>query len=199
MAKMESNLMSKRAIKLAVLTGLGLVLAGCGSAQDINPWAKKYPVPACPKIQLLKDTDTITVYRSGPGRDITDIRYEADLKGFAGECEYIGEKGVYSAVKVTLKVGVEISRGPAEKSQLVGVSYFVAIPEFYPKPEGRQVFTAKVKFPENRNTMRILDEEVELSIPLNKTRKGPGTKVYIGFPLTPEQLEFNRQKRQNVR
>lgn len=201
MAKMESKLKSKRVFKLAVFTGLGLLLAGCGSAQDVNPWAKKYPVPACPKIQLLKDTDTITAYRSGPGRDITDILYEADLKGFAGECEYIGEKGIYSAVNVTLKVGVEISRGPAERSEIVGVSYFVAIPEFYPKPQGRQIFTAKVKFPENRNTMRIRDEEVSLSIPLNKTRKGPDTKVYIGFQLTPEQLELNRQKRQipNVR
>ena len=72
----------------------------------------------------------------------------------------------------------------------------IAIPEFYPKPAGRQLFTAKVRFPENRNTMRILDEEVEISIPLNTSRKGPGSKIYIGFQLTPEQISFNRQKRQ---
>jgi len=182
--------------KWAALGCLGLMLAGCGLASDINPWAKKYGLPACPKIQLLKDTDTITAYRKGPGRDITDIRFEADLKGFTGECEYIGEKGVYSAVKVTLKVGFDISRGPAETRRTTSVSYFVAIPEFYPKPAGRNVFTAKVTFPENRNTMRIVDEEVEILIPLTKTRKGPGSKVYIGFQLTPDQLAFNRQKRQ---
>ncbi|MBT3990435.1 MAG: hypothetical protein HON14_10260 [Rhodospirillaceae bacterium] len=191
--------MSKGGLKWLLLGGLSLVLAACGSApdmSDLNPFGKKYPVPACPKIQLLKDTDTITAYRPGPGRDITDIRFEADLKGFTGECEYVGKDGVYSAVNVTLKVGFDISRGPAEKSRTTDVSYFIAIPEFYPKPAGRQLFTAKVRFPENRNTMRILDEEVEISIPLNTSRKGPGSKIYIGFQLTPEQISFNRQKRQ---
>ncbi len=190
------GLSSKYKGNLAAFGFLGLMLAGCSSAADINPWANKTVIPACPKIQLLKDTDIITAYRNGPGRDITDIRYEADLKGFTGECEYIGKKGVYSEVKVVLKVGFDISRGPAEPSRTTSVSYFVAIPEFYPHPAGRNVFTTKVLFPENRNTMRVIDEEVEISIPLTKTRNGPGTKVYIGFQLTPEQLAFNRQKRQ---
>ena len=41
-------------------------------------------------------------------------------------------------------------------------SYFVAIPEFYPKPAGQQIFTVKAKFPENRNSINITDEEVEV-------------------------------------
>lgn len=187
---------SKQLFKMAAFGFLGLVLVGCSTADTINPWAKKYPIPACPKIQLLKDTDTITAYRPGPGRDITDIRYEADLQGFKGECEYIGEKGVYSAVNIVLKVGFKVTRGPAEKSRFTDVSYFVAIPEFFPSPAGRNIFTTKVRFPKNRNTMQIIDDEVEISIPLNASRKGPGTKVYIGFQMTPEQLDFNRQKRQ---
>ncbi len=179
---------------LAALGCLGLILAGCESADVLNPFGKKKPTPACPKVQLLKDTDSVTAYRAGPGRDITDIRYEAELKGFTGECEYIGEKGIYSKVIVSLKVGFDITRGPAEKSRSTNVSYFVAMPEFYPKPQGRQVFTTKVVFPENRNSMRIIDEAVEVSIPITKSRPGPGSKIYIGFQLTPEQIKFNREK-----
>ena len=182
-------------LNLTALACFGLLLSACDTAKELNPWASKYPIPACPKVQLLKDTDTITTYRSGPGRDITDIRYEADLKGFKGECEYIGKDGVYSSVKVTLKIGFDISRGPAEKSRVIDVQYFIAMPEFFPKPQGRQVFTARATFPPNRNTMRIVDDDVEISSPITKTRKGPSSKIYIGFQLTPEQLKFNRQKR----
>tara|TARA_B100000315_G_scaffold233025_1_gene245839 strand:+ start:8056 stop:8640 length:585 start_codon:yes stop_codon:yes gene_type:complete len=180
---------------LAALGCLGLILAGCETAESLNPFAKKKPLPACPKVQLLKDTDIITAYRAGPGRDITDIRFEAELRGFTGECEYIGEKGVYSKVNVTIKVGFDITRGPAEKSRATNVSYFVAMPEFYPRPQGRKVFTTRVNFPENRNSMRVIDEAVEVSIPITKSRPGPGSKIYIGFQLTPEQIKFNREKR----
>jgi len=172
-----------------------LFLAGCDTNKELNPWAS-YPVPSCPKVQLLGDTNIITAYRSGLGRDITDIRYEAEITGFKGNCEYIGKKGIYSAVKLVLKVNFEITRGPAERKRSLDFVYFIAVPEFYPKPSGRQNFNVRAKFPENRNTINITDEEVEITIPLKKGRKGPGSIIYIGFLLTAEQLNFNRQKRQ---
>lgn len=190
---------SSRIIKFVTLGCLLLVLSGCETPSKINPWADKKPVPACPTIQLLKDTDMIVAYRPGPGRDITDIRFEAELKEFTGECEYIGKKGVYSSVNVVLKVGFDITRGAAEKSSLIDVSYFIAMPEFYPKPAGRNIFRVRVAFPDNGNAVKILDEEVEISIPLSGSRKGPGSKIYIGFQLTPDQIEFNRRERQTPR
>jgi len=171
-----------------------LFLASCDTTKELNPWAS-YPVPPCPKVQLLGDTNIITAYRSGPGRDITDIRYEAEITGFEGNCEYIGKKGIYSAVKLVLKVNFEITRGPAERKRTLDFGYFIAVPEFYPEPSGRQNFNVRAKFPENRNTINIIDGEVEITIPLKKGRKGPGSEIYIGFQLTAEQLNFNRQKR----
>ena len=174
------------------------ILTGCQTAKDLNPWGS-YPVPRCPKTQLLKDTDIITAYRLGLGRDITDIRYEAEIKSFEGSCEYIGKKGLYSEVKLNIKVKFNLIRGPATQSRFIEFSYFVAIPEFYPKPAGQQIFTVKAKFPENRNSINITDEEVEISIPLKKSRKGPEIEIYIGFQLTSEQIENNRKKRQTPR
>ena len=179
--------------KITIFCVLGLVVMGCDTTKDINPWAN-YPVPSCPTIQLLKGTDVITAFRSGAGRDITDIRYEAEIKGFEGNCEYIGKKGIYSKVKLTLKVDFKITRGTATQGRSLDFSYFIAIPEFYPEPSGQQTFIVNIKFPENRNTLRIVDEEIEISIPLKGFRKGPETEIYIGFKLTPAQLKFNRQK-----
>ena len=178
--------------KIAISCIIALVVMGCDTTGTINPWAN-YPVPGCPKIQFLKGTDVITSYRSGAGRDNTDIRYEAEINGFKGNCEYLGKKGVYSEVKIIVKVEFKITRGSAAQGRSLNFPYFIAIPEFYPKPSGQQTFVVKVKFPENRNTLRIVDKEIEISIPLKGLRKGPNMEIYIGFKLTPEQLKFNRR------
>lgn len=170
-------------------------LTACGATDEIGSLVKKRIAPPCPQVRLLKDADIITVYRPGPGRDITDIRYEAELTGYKGECDYIGEDGVYSQVKLTLKVAYDISRGPAEKGKVIKVPYFVAVPEFYPRAEGRRDFASAARFIENRDNMAVIDEAVEISLPLGKNRPVPDMKVYIGFVLTENQLEFNRQKR----
>ena len=174
------------------ICAVALATMGCGSTNGINPWTT-YPVPSCPKIQLLKGTDIITAYSSGTGRDVTDISYEAEINGFEGSCEYIGKKGIYSKVVLTVKVNFKITRGSAARGRSLGLTYFVAIPEFYPQPSGQQTFIVNAKFPENRNTVQIVDKEVEILIPLKGTRKGPNTEIYIGFKLTPQQLKFNRQ------
>jgi hypothetical protein len=179
--------------KIVISCIIALAIMGCDTAKNINPWTN-YPVPSCPKIQLLKGTDIITSYTSGKGRDVTDILYEAEINGFKGSCEYIGKKGLYSEVKLLVKVNFKITRGPAAQGRFLNFSYFVAIPEFYPKPSGQQTFIVKIKFPENRNTLRIVDNEVEILIPLKGSRRGPNTEIFIGFKLTPDQLKFNRKK-----
>jgi hypothetical protein len=186
----------KHTVRFCLLGFSVLFLVSCETPESLNPFGEKQPVPACPKIRLLKDMDIITVYRPGSGRDITDIRFGGEIIGFKGECEYIGKRGVYSNVVVVLKVDFKITRGPAEKSQLVSIPYFIAIPEFYPSASGRSDFNFRVNFPKNKNLMRISDQEVEISIPLTVTRKGPNSKIYIGFQLTPDQLEFNRKRRE---
>ncbi|MEE3000733.1 MAG: hypothetical protein VX693_12485 [Pseudomonadota bacterium] len=188
---------TKRGFRIVTFCLLVLFLISCDTAKDFNPWAS-YPVPNCPKVQLLADTNIITAYRSGPGRDITDIMYEAEITGFEGDCKYVGKKGTYSQVVLIFKVNFEITKGPAAQNRSLDFGYFIAIPEFFPKPSGKQEFSVTVRFPKNRNTIQITDDEVEIKIPLKKTRKGPGSKIYIGFRLTAEQLERNRQNRRNL-
>jgi hypothetical protein len=177
---------------------LAVLLSGCETDVDVaklNPFGgKKSEIPACPKVRMLKDADKLTQYRPGPGRDITDIMFEADLVGFNGDCEYIGEEGKYTSVVVTLKVGFKVARGPSVSGDSAKVPYFLAIPEFFPDANAKQSFVRDVKFPKNRTSVTIIDSEVEVSIPLDTSRKGPDTQVIIGFSLSPEQLEFNRRR-----
>ena len=186
---------------ISYLTVVGLfiaVLTACESVDNLNPFGdKKSGPPKCPTVKFLKDADKITVYKPGAGKGLRDIVFEAELTGFKGECEYVRNNGVHTKVVLTLQLGFDVTRGPAEKTRRVKLSYFVAMPDFFPKPEGKVSFNRVVIFPQERNSITLLDEIIEIVIPLNKNRRGPQTKVLVGFELTKSQLEFNRQKIRN--
>ena len=186
---------AKNLCNLTVLGLFCLLLSACNVTQSLKPFKKSGSVlPACPTVKILQDADKITVYRDGPGRDITDILHEAKLTGFMGECEYIGEDGVFTEVIVSLRVKFNLMRGPAEKKRFASLQYFVAIPEFFPAPEGKKQFSRRVGFPAGRNNVTFIDDYVEIRIPISKDRKGPGSRIYIGFELTRDQLNLNRRQ-----
>ncbi len=155
----------------------------------------KVPLPGCPPVKLLGAAAEIVQYREGPGRDITDIVHESKLVGFTGNCEFIGDSPNFTHVKVLMRPVLDISRGPAAAGRTLDLDYFVAIPDFYPSPEGRREMSVRVLFPENRSTLRVQDGEISLTIPLSGGRSAPDTDIFLGFVLTEEQLKANRERR----
>ena len=88
-----------------------LVLIACEATEVLNPFdGPKVVLPACPTVKLLRDADKVTVYRAGPGQDITDILYEAKLTGLSGDCEYVGKDGVFQEVVISLRVEFDLVR-----------------------------------------------------------------------------------------
>ena len=78
----------RRPARLCALLGMALFfLGGCsaidGMVEELPLVGKSAPVPACPKIKVLADAGNLTLYRSGPGRDITDILLEAEIIAIA--------------------------------------------------------------------------------------------------------------------
>ena len=60
---------------MAFAVGSGLLLTACGI---LAPSQAKF----CPSISLLKAAEKMTRYREGPGRDLTDVLYEAKISFF---------------------------------------------------------------------------------------------------------------------
>ena len=46
-------------LKKYIIVVSGIFLIGCASSSDTNLWGKRFKVPQCPVVQLLKDTDII--------------------------------------------------------------------------------------------------------------------------------------------
>ena len=162
---------------------LVLLVAGCGKIFE-----QKEP-PPCPQVLVLQDAANILRYKEGPGRDITDTSFEGKIIPVGGECDY-GENNVVLDVQIVF----ELVLGPANPDRVVEFEYFVAIPRFHPKPEGKRKFAIRVPFPSRRMRLRFADS-LDVDIPIAPKKSGTYYEVYFGFQLTREELERNQKSR----
>jgi hypothetical protein len=176
-------------------------VAFLGGCSDTGIFGSKITPPPCPGATVLDDANRITVYRQGAGRDIADIIYEARLVGLDGECAYeIDKKGkttvetTYKSVTVTLRPRFIVTPGPAMTGFSVPIDYFVAIPEFYPRPEGRAEFTRTVETSAARTQVDVTESNIDVRVPLNENRRGDSIGIFVGFILSEEQLRENRTR-----
>ncbi|WP_299441303.1 hypothetical protein [uncultured Rhodospira sp.] len=171
-------------LALAGLVGLGFLLSACSNAVF-----KREETRPCPPVRLEASTAQLTQFRPGPGRDLTDVVLEADLTGYQGACQYDDDEGV---VRVDLTLSFAAALGPAATERRQAFAYYVAIPRFYPDPKGKQVFETAIAFPEGTDRVRYAGEELSLELPIAESGTAEDLPVYVGFQLTPEQMEYNR-------
>ncbi|HCH56693.1 MAG TPA: hypothetical protein DEV64_06355 [Rhodospirillaceae bacterium] len=169
----------------AAAAGLCLLAAACGVF-------KKDQLYACPAVFILQDAQNLTRFKPGPGRDIIDIRFEAEIFDFRGKCGFNEDDGIW-AVEVELLVQISVEKGPANRQREIEFEYFVVLPAFEGKPGGKRIFTVKGQFEEGR-TKLVYQDDVALNLPLKNPNDGGKTEIVFGFQLTPDELKFNRAR-----
>ncbi|MGE0717259.1 MAG: hypothetical protein AB7P02_17575 [Alphaproteobacteria bacterium] len=174
-----------RSLRVAAPLTLLAALAGCGS---MNIFGSSEPEPACPAAIVVADLSRATEFRPGPGRDLADVVHTAGIERVDTSCTYDRRRKV--TVQTTVNLMVE--RGPAERARQADITYFVALANPQGQVTTRETFTIPVRFTGNYTRMQA-SEETETVIPLGGG-SGAGYRIYVGFPLSPEQLEFNRQQ-----
>lgn len=163
-----------------------LVLSGCDSWSRI----KGRTPPPCPPVYIMADAAKITKYRPGSGRDLTDVEMEGEIVAFKGDCVYDDKGG-----EVSLQLAFELRRGPAASGRTLDVTYFVAVPKFYPAPGAKGVFTFPVTFPDTVDRIRVTDDEVSMRLPVRDKELIDNYEIFLGFQLTPEEMEDNRRNK----
>lgn len=165
----------------ALALAAAAALAGCKQQNDVG-------APPCPKVAVLADAAHLAVFRDGPGRDLTDIRYEADIGRISGECIY---KKKNTSVTVDMKLMITARRGPADRDNVADFVYFVAVIDAESHILARKEFPSQIEFaPEQAQV--AAQEELEEIIPLKKDQPGSDFDVLVGFKLDPEQVQRNR-------
>ena len=132
----------------------------------------------------------MTKFKDGASQDLSNIEYQVEIVGFEGECVFGGDK-----VEVLLDVDFRIASGPAAQAGPISFYYFAAIPQYFPKPSGKNVFEIRPQLLGGATRpLSLTESDVSIEIPLSKEQPAASFDVYLGLQLSDDQLEFNRRR-----
>ncbi len=169
-----------RAVPIAVVTTMLASLAGCGPGP--NQFA-----PACPGAALLPQASDVSHYRpsgQGSGHDLTDLILQTRITAIDGQCEPGKDSHTLNA---TVKVTLELTRGPAATSRVADVPYFVAVSDG-DRILDKHVFSNRVAFPPSVDRVFLTSDPVTMWLPVSATKSGAAYTVWAGLQLTPAEM-----------
>jgi len=178
---------SRARARVLLLTGAAVaLLAACTPDRTIPP---------CPNVRVDNVTANLTQFRDGPGREVSDIAYQAEIVNYKGTCtQDLDKNNVEGTAEVEMEIEMAMATGPAAAAGEVPLYYFVAIPQLFPDAAGKQIFEVRRKSPGGASKVERWTEHVTLTLPVTKTRPSAGYDIYVGFQLTDAQLAFNRTR-----
>ena len=167
---------------IAGLAGVA-TLAACGDLELTDTATFR-----CPEILIPLNTERVTRFAPGTGRDITDVVLQAEVKFLSGECTL--EEDVIS---MTFPVAVRGERGPAEQDGVEVMDVFLAV-----STPDREILTRRelpmtLPFEGNRTTI-VSSDVVTVNIPRDDQQTVDDFVVFLGLALSREELAYNRQE-----
>jgi hypothetical protein len=168
-------------IRAALLGAAVLALAGCSSSGPPKP---------CPRVGVLDEAQRLVRFAPGAGRDLTDVRFEAEIGVQRGQCAYRSKD---TKVEVDIVVEIQAVRAP-NAGRRGEFEYFVAVADRSQRILERQSFTLAIPFEADRRSAGAL-EEISQTIPLKPGQFGSEFEIIVGFALSPDELAYNRRLR----
>jgi hypothetical protein len=159
-----------------------LPLFGCGPER--NAFA-----PQCPSARLIPQLADLNRYAGpGPTHDVTDLIVQARLMKVDGSCVN-GDDASMLPAKVVVSISVQ--RGPAMQGREADVPVFIAITEGE-DVRAKQVYPVHVVFPPNVDRLTMSSPEIDMDLPVSRSKTAAVYSVIAGFQLTPDELAANR-------
>ncbi len=163
---------------------VGLILSSCASEEEV------LGTVICPQAYIVKDATRSTDYAPGGGRDLIDIKYNAQIVDIAWSCLYETEKRF---VDVEVQFFVRALRGPASEERQTTFPYFVVVADPQGEILAKRVFGIDVNFPGNALEIGHI-ETVRQRIRFPTLAGAADYTIFVGFQLTPEQLAEARAR-----
>jgi hypothetical protein len=172
-----------------------------GLARSLGAESNTPNVGPCPPVRVLYDASRF-VQLTGAER-FENIGYTGEMNGTQANCRYVGP----DPIDVELTVDMAFGKGPRAAARTTDITWWVAVTQVVrtTNPETGQVvandigplaiqrYTQTVTFPAGADRVALRSRVTRVSIPrANERISGSNFEVLVGFDLTPEQLQFNR-------
>jgi hypothetical protein len=168
--------MNYRLLRVLLLAGLA-GLSGCSPGRDQF-------APACPQASLLPEAADLTRYRPGSAHDLTDLVLQARVVTVSGKCQPGPNANLLDA---SVRVTMELDRGPAAPGRTADVTYFVAVAQGQ-RILDKHVYGNRVAFPPNLDKVWLTSDPVFMRLPVSVGASGAAYTVWVGFQLTPAEM-----------
>jgi hypothetical protein len=149
-------------------------------------------VGACPLMGVLYDNSRLVQFAQPNAQRYANIAYTGEMEGVHGLCRYVDA----DPITMNMDINMEFGRGPAASSDHRSYRYWVAVTRRGRAPIAKQYFDVDVAFPRNQQVVSRVEHISRIVIPrANADISGENFEILVGFELTPEQLQFNRDGR----
>jgi len=150
-------------------------------------------VGACPLMGVLYDSSRLVQFAQPNAPRYANIAYTGEMEGVHGLCRYVDA----DPITMNMDINMQFGRGPAAAgADHKTYRYWVAVTRRGRAPIAKQYFDVDVRFPHGQDVVAHTEHINRIVIPrANADISGENFEILVGFELTPDQLQFNRDGR----
>jgi hypothetical protein len=144
----------------------------------------------CPYVKVLYDAARYVELKDPANPSVAGVGYTGEIQGLSSGCAY-GEK---DPIDVRMELLFALGRGPAASGSSKDYQYWVAVTDRNQAVLAKEYFTVRADFPAGQDRVLVTDHVDGIRIPrADTTVSGSNFEVLVGFDVTPEMADFNRQ------
>jgi hypothetical protein len=177
---------------------------GGGDQQDDSAKKKKKdsdwgnnqaPLPAlrnagpCPFVKTLYDASRYVEFKDSREAS-ANVGFSGEIQGISAGCQYKEDQ----PIQVVMDVLFEMGKGPQAQGSAKTYHYWVAVTDRNREVIAKQSFDLPVSFAAGQDRVYVTEHLKNVTIPRGTaTTSGANFEILVGFDVTPEMAEFNRQ------
>ena len=143
----------------------------------------------CPYVKVLYDAARYQEFKDDK-ESTTAAQWTGEINGISSDCAYKGN----DPIQVGMDVSFSLGRGPMADGQTKTYHYWVAVTERDKTVLAKQEFDLPVTFAKDQQRVDVNKRLDGIMIPrADITVSGSNFEVLIGFDVTPQMAEFNRE------
>ncbi|MBW8732792.1 MAG: Tat pathway signal sequence domain protein [Asticcacaulis sp.] len=150
---------------------------------------KQHAEGPCPYVKVLYDAARFHEFKDGKETSGA-AQWTGEINGVNSDCAYKGGE----PIQVGMDIGFSVGRGPEADGQTKVYHYWVAVTERDKTVLAKQDFELPVTFAAGEQRRDVNTRIDGIIIPRkDATVSGSNFEVLVGFDVTPEMAEFNRE------
>jgi hypothetical protein len=143
----------------------------------------------CPFVKTLYDAGRYVEFKDNREAS-ANVGFTGEVQGISAGCQYKEDQ----PITVSMDILFELGKGPVAQGSSKTYHYWVAVTDRNRDVIARQNFDLPVNFPAGKDRVFVTDSISSVVIPRGSaTTSGANFEILVGFDVTPQMAEFNRQ------